>query len=69
MDESTEKKVIGMFGDPKGDVSSKRVTSFICFATAIVIAFTTKDVAMAGVFAGAGLALQGITAWSEKGMP
>lgn len=62
------KKAIGMFGDPKGDVSSKRITSVACFIVAFVLAFTTKDVAMASLFAGCGVTLQGVAMIGEKGL-
>ncbi len=59
-------KPVGFFQDADGNWSSKRISSFICIITAIVVAFTTKDVAMSTTFLSAGLLLQGVSVWAEK---
>ena len=57
----------GIFTDENGVPSSKRITSFVCIAVAIVIAFTVRDFAIATAFLSAGVALQGVSMISESG--
>ena len=42
----------GFLQDSKGDFSSARLTFVVGMIVAIVVTFTTKDIAMAGMWAG-----------------
>lgn len=56
----------GIFQDGIGDVSSKRIQSFICLIAAIVLAFTVKEVDSVIAFISASLLFQGVSALSER---
>ena len=72
-----EGKKIGMFGDPAGDVSSKRVQSFIGLAYALILPVLNGTFSWTGVpvaeicamFLTYSAAMQGVSALAEKGMP
>jgi len=64
--------LIDMISGPKGEISSKRVSSFTLILVGIGIAIfcvITKrweGIQFASVCIGSGLLLQGVTAWGEK---
>lgn len=49
-DQTTEVKPKGIFSDPLGDWSSKRVFGILSFVVAVTLAFVTRDAALTGVF-------------------
>ena len=59
---------IGMFEDPLGDVSSKRVSSFYCLVCATFLAFFGYPDTMVISFLSAALLFQGVSALSESGL-
>lgn len=54
------------FEGSEGESSSKRLTAFLCLATAIYCAIVNKDVANAGAFLGATVALLGVSAFTKS---
>ena len=66
--EVAERMKIGIFEDPLGDVSSKRVSSFYCLIVATVLAFCGYPDAVVIAFLSGALAFQGVSALSEIGL-
>lgn len=56
------KTILSTFQGPGGDISSKRVFGVACLVVAIVVSFTTQDVAMTALWLGTGAGIFGVQA-------
>ena len=57
--------ILDFLRDKNDGSSYKRITGFGCFVVAVIIAFTTKDVSLCGLFLGVSLG-EGVATLFEK---